>query len=342
MTEYPITSPTRTAGEAASGTGEGRVISAVESELTHPYRASGFVNVGDPVLHGKNLVGRANATATAATDKISIDTEGIYYFYVLGSVSDGTTDGIAKALAYGDPVFIKRTPGSDTYILSGQQDPSAWQPFGKVLGAVSAHLSTPTLVAVKIEQASVPEEGRLHFGSGYLAGSTTGNMLLEGDATLRKNRLIEACLAPATILLAGEQIHGFNIRVVDNLISTGGEITAGELKVVRDEATDTTVSAMTALKLNCDNKNGAAAPYVRGLDIKSEGVPGTAPTIRSGIHLGSSGTAGTLEAVLELDSDCFGCKTVTTNPSDTGTCMQIPISFNGTMYYLLGYNATGS
>jgi hypothetical protein len=340
MCEYPITG--KSAGEEGSSTFEGRHLTIVESELVHPYRASGFVNKGDPVIHGANLVGVSFGTATAATDLVAIDTEGIWYLYVLGSVSDGTTDGIAKALTYGDPVYIKRTPGTDTYILSGQQDPAAWQPFGFVLGAVSAHLTVPTLVAVKVHNDFVPEGGRLHFGSGYEAGATTGNMLLEGDAALRKNRLIEACLAPATILLAGEQIHGFNIRVVDNLISTGGEITAGELKVVRDEATDATVSAMTALKLDTDNKNGGAAPYARGLDIKCEGVPGAAPTIRSAIHIGSAGTAGTLEAVLELDSDCFGCKTVTTNPSDTGTCMQIPISFGGTMYYLLGYNATGS
>jgi hypothetical protein len=336
MTEYPITSPTRTAGEAASGVGEGHVLQVVESEITHPYRTSGFVNVGDPVLHGKNIVGRANATATAATDKVSIETEGIFYFYVLGSVSDGTTDGIAKALSYGDPVFIKRTPGSDTYILSGQQDPAAWQPFGKVLGAVSAHLTTPTLVAVKIEQASVPEEGRLHFGSGYVAGATTGNMLLEGDAALRKNRMLEACLAPATILLAGEQIHGFNIRVVDNLVSTGGEITAGELKVVRDEATDATVSSMTGLKIDTDNKNGGIAPFVRGLDIKMEGAPGATPAVRSAIHVGSSGTAGTLESLLELDAftNCGGSASDTlTVPSGT-----IAVNVAGVIHFIQLYS----
>jgi hypothetical protein len=339
MTQYPLTSPTKTAGEEASSTYEGRHLSIVESELVHPYRTSGFVNKGDPVIHGANIVGVSFGTATAATDVVAIDTEGIWYLYVLGCVSDGTSDGIAKALTYGDPVYIQKTPGTDTYLLSGEQDPQHFQPFGYVLGSVSASTTVPTLVAVKVHNAFNPLGGILHFGSGSTAA---GNFLLEGDTTIRQAKLIEACVAPATILLAGEQIHGFNIRVVDNLISTGGEITAGELKVVRDEATDATVSAATALKLNVDNKNGAAAPYCRGLDIKCEGEPGTAPTIRSGIHIGTSGTAGTLEAVLELDSDCFGCKTVTTNPSDTGTCMQIPISFGGTMYYLLGYNATGS
>ncbi|MFA5415475.1 MAG: hypothetical protein WC295_08275 [Methanoregula sp.] len=334
MTEYGITG--RTAGEEGSSTYEGRHLSIVESELVHPYRSTGFVNKGDPVIHGANIVGVAFDTAEAATDKIAIDTEGIWYLYVLGSVSDGTTDGIAKALSYGDPIYIKRTPGTDTYILSGQQDPAAWQPFGFVLGAVSAHLTTPTLVAVKVHNDFVPEGGRLHFGSGYLAGSTTGNMLLEGDAALRKNRLMEACLAPATLLLAGEQIHGFNIRVVDNLVSTGGEITGGELKVVRDEATDATVSSMTALKLDCDNKNGGIAPYVRGLDIKMEGAPGATPAVRSAIHVGSSGTAGTLESLIELDAftNCGGSASDTlTVPSGT-----IAVNVAGVIHFIQLYS----
>lgn len=339
MTQYPVTSPTRTAGEEGSSTYEGRHLSVVESELTHPYVADGFVNKGDPVLYGANIVGVAFKDAAAATDIIAIDTEGIWYLNVLGCVSDGTTDGIAKALVYGDPVYIKRTPGTDVYILSGQQDPQHFQSFGFVLGSVSASTTAPTLVAVKVHNDFNPLGGIMHFGSGSTAA---GNFLLEGDTTIRQSKLIEACIAPATILLAGEQIHGFNIRVVDNLISTGGEITAGELKVVRDEATDATVSSMTALKLDCDNKNGGIAPYVRALDIMVEGAPGTTPAIRSGIHVNSGGTAGTLEGVFEIEAGAFGCKTVTTNPSDTGTCMQIPFIYGGAVYYLLGYNGTGS
>ena len=334
MTAYPITA--RTAGEEGSSTYEGRHLTIVESELVHPYAADGFVNKGDPVLHGANVVGVAFRDAAAATDLISIDTEGIWYLNVLGCVSDGTEDGIAKALAFGDPIYIKRTPGSDVYILSGQQDPSKFQSFGFVLGAVSASTTVPTLVAVKVHGDFTPEGGRLHFGSGYTSGAVTGNMLLEGDAALRRNRLIEACLAPATVLLAGEQIHGFNIRVVDNVISTGGEITAGELKVVRDEATDATVSSMTGLKIDTDNKSGGIAPYVRGLDIKMEGTPGATPAIRSAIHIGSSGTPGTLEALLELDAftNCGGVASDTLNtPSGT-----IAVNVAGVIHYIQLYS----
>jgi hypothetical protein len=203
------------------------------------------------------------------------------------------------------------------------------------LGTVAAHVTTPTTVAVKVHNSPVPVNYHLHFGSGYTSGSVVGNMLLEGDSALRKNRMLEACLAPATIMLAGEQIHGFNIRLVDNIIATGGELTAGELKVVRDEATAATVSAGTALKLDCDNKAGGAAPYFRGLDIKMEGA-GTAPAIRSGIHFGSSGTVGTREALIELDAfTVLGGVASDTLGTPSGT---IAVNVAGTIHYLQLYS----
>ncbi|MFA5212950.1 MAG: hypothetical protein WC406_06435 [Methanoregula sp.] len=331
MCDYPITG--KSAGQEGSSTYEGRHLTIVESELAHPYRSSGFVNKGDPVIHGANIVGVAFDTAEAATDKIAIDTEGIWYLYVLGCVSDGTSDGVARAMTYGDPVYIQRTPGTSTYLLSGQSDPQHFQAFGFVLGAVSASTTSPTLVAVKVHNDFNSLGGILHFGSGSTAA---GNFLLEGDVAIRQAKLIEACVAPATIMLAGEQIHGFNIRVVDNLIGTGGEITGGELKVVRDEATDATVTSMTALKLDTDNKNGGIAPFVRGLDIMMEGAPGTTPAVRSAIHVNSGGTAGTLEALLELDAFtvCGGVASDTlATPSGT-----IAVNVAGVIHYIQLYS----
>jgi hypothetical protein len=332
----------KTAGDECSSTNEGRYISIEESMLIHPYHAAdGFVDKGDPVLVSDGAVssgiaGVAMNSAAAATDIITIDTEGIWFLNVLGCVSDGTTDGIALALGAGDPVSIKVTPGTSTAILSGQSDYSAFRPFGYLLGTVSAHVTTPTLAAVKVHNSPIPVNYHLHFGSGYTSGATTGNMLLEGDSALRKNRMLEACLAPATVLLAGEQIHGLNVRIVDNLVATGGEITGAEFKVVRDEATDATVSSMTALKLDADNKSGGIAPFARGLDIMMEGVPGATPARRSAIHVNSSGTAGTLEALLELDAFtvCGGVASDTLNtPSGT-----IAVNVAGVIHYLQLYS----
>lgn len=331
MCEYPITG--QAAGNEGSSTYEGRYLSVVESELTHPYHSDGLVDGGDPVLFGENIVGVAMSSASAATDIISIDTEGIWYLYVLGCVSDGTSDGIAKALTYGDPIYFQVTPGTDTYLLSGKQDPYHFRPFGFALGSVSAHVSTPTLVAVKVHNSFTPLGGILHFGSGSTAA---GNFLLEGDTAIRQAKLIEACVAPATVLLEGEQLHGISMRLVDNVISTGGEITGAEFKVVRDEATDATVSSMTALKLNTDNKNGGIAPFVRGLDIMMEGAPGTTPAIRSAIHVNSSGTAGTKECLLELESATV-CGGAAADKTGGAKNVAISVMVGGNQYWIQCY-----
>ena len=322
---------TKSAGDECSSTYEGRHITVEESYLAHSYHADGLVDKGDPCIIGENIVGVAMNSASAATDYITIDTEGIWFLNVVGAVSDGTSDGIAKALVPGDVVYIEQTPGTGTN-LSGESDPNRFKQFGYLLGNVSAHVTTATLVAVKVHGAGVPKNGALDFGSGSTAGF---NFPLEGDTALRNSVLIRATVEPATILLAGEQIHGFNIRLVDNVISTGGEITAGELKVVRDEATDATVSSMTALKLDCDNKNGGIAPFIRGLDIMVEGAPGTTPAKRSAIHFNSSGTAGTLESLFELEAfTVFGGSASDTLNTPSGT---IAVNVAGVIHFIQLY-----
>jgi hypothetical protein len=322
----------KTAGDECSSTYEGRHVTIEESLLAHAYHSDGLVDKGDPCILGDNIVGVAFKSAVAATDLIALDTEGIWFLNVVGAVSDGTSDGIAKALSAGDPVYIEYTPGTGCN-LSGESDPNRFQLFGYLLGDVSAHLTTPTLVAVKVHNEAKPLNGTLHFGSGSTAGF---NFPLEGDTTLRNNKLFEACVEPATVLLAGEQIHGYNIRVVDNKISTGGEITAGELKVVRDEATDATVSAMTGLKVDCDNKNGGIAPYVRGIDIVCEGAGATAATKRSAMRFNSMGTAGTLEALIELEAaTVFGGVASDTLNTPSGT---IAVNVAGVIHYLQLYS----
>jgi hypothetical protein len=151
MCEYPITY--RTAGEEGSSTFEGRYLTFVESDLVHPYHADGFVDKGDPVLVGDNIVGVAMTSAAAATDLIAIDTEGIWYLNVLGCISNGGSAGVAHTGVAGDPVYIQRTPGTDVYLLSGEQESDKFAPFGYILGATTASTTVPTLVAVKVHWA---------------------------------------------------------------------------------------------------------------------------------------------------------------------------------------------
>jgi predicted RecA/RadA family phage recombinase len=276
------------AGREVSSTYEGRHLTFLESLLVHPSHTDSLVNKGDPVLYG-NIVGVAFNSAAAATDMIAIDTEGIWALNVLGAVSDGTTDGIAKALPVGTQIYIHRTSG----VLSGQSEPYWWTPFGVLLHAVGASVVTSEVAAVKVHGRN-NELAQVFVGAGIGDG-----LLLEGDSALRMGAWMKVFLAPATLLAAGEQLHGINMRVEDTLVATGGEITAGEFKAVRNKAA--TLSAMTALKLDCDNKVGGIGAYARGLDIVMEGA-GTAPAVRSAIHVGSYGTAGTLEGLIELDA----------------------------------------
>jgi|GEM_PF-2669436 len=129
----------KTAGEEASSTYEGRHITVLESEITHPSHTDGFVDKGDPVLVGNDIVGVAFKSAAAATDYIAIDTEGIWFLTVYGTDANGNS-----AVAAGDEIFINKT----TCLLSKNSDKSASQRFGYALDAVVT--GTNEIIAVKV------------------------------------------------------------------------------------------------------------------------------------------------------------------------------------------------
>lgn len=129
----------REAGDELSSTYEGRHLSLEESYLTHPSHADGFVDKGDPVLCGENIVGVALISAAAATDLISIDTEGIWFLSAVATDEDGNS-----AIAPGDELFIDKT----TCILSKNGNKQSHAFFGYALGDVSA--GQTAVVAVKV------------------------------------------------------------------------------------------------------------------------------------------------------------------------------------------------
>ena len=125
-----FSSPTgHVAGEEGSSTYEGRHLTFYESELTHPSRTSTFVNKGDPVLAGENIVGVAFGTAAAATDPIAIDTEGCWYLTAYATDADGTS-----AIAVGDEIFIDKS----TCLLSKNNNKSTHQRFGYALSILAS------------------------------------------------------------------------------------------------------------------------------------------------------------------------------------------------------------
>ena len=70
------------AGEEVSSTLGGRHVNILEGDLVHPAHTDGFVNKGDPVSFGIGWfgmgVGVALMSASADTDVIPVDTEGIW------------------------------------------------------------------------------------------------------------------------------------------------------------------------------------------------------------------------------------------------------------------------
>ena len=135
---YP-TADEKTAGEEVSSTYEGRHITVLESQITHPSHTDGFVDKGDPVLVGDVIVGVAFTSAAAATDLVALDTEGIWILDVAATNEAGNS-----AVAYGDEIFINKT----TCILSKNFNKNTHQRFGYALGIIAEGLSET--IAVKV------------------------------------------------------------------------------------------------------------------------------------------------------------------------------------------------
>ena len=128
-----------TAGDEVSSTYEGRHLTFTESQLTHPDNGDGFVNKGDPVVVGENIVGVAFLSAAAATDLIPIDTEGIWQLSVVATNEDGNI-----AVAVGDELFINKT----TCVISKNPNKNTHQSFGYALYAIDSGVTD--VIPVKV------------------------------------------------------------------------------------------------------------------------------------------------------------------------------------------------
>ena len=168
-----------TAGTEVSSTYEGRHVTVLETELIHPFRVSGFVNKGDPVIicnaaavaERGNAVGVALSTATALTDYIAVDTEGIWNLTVF-SYDDM---GLGDAIVAGDPLFIHDGStggvgaiGTGDATISKRRNNATQIPFGYALGAMVA--TGTGQVAVKVHWDPIAhwlmDDEMLYFGEG--------------------------------------------------------------------------------------------------------------------------------------------------------------------------------
>jgi len=325
--------PGWTAGTQVSSTNEGRYIVLLESGMVHPTHTDGFVNKGDPVIYG-NIVGVAMNSAAAATDYIEVDTEGIWNLTVTGTYSDGTAGGGNSTVAIGDALYIDASAAT----ISKQNDEYNNKPFGFALGPVVAGAST--VIAVKVHWDPFGTDAI--FGQ---VGEFSTPLLIDvsavGDAGQNEVAWRQGYVSSSSIIEADEQLMGTYIRVNNSTATDAGTTNAAHFKVVQDATNTTQLAHAVGIKANVDLR-GEGAIHQTGIEILVEGA-GTASASRQGIRFISRDTDGTLEACMQFETGTtFDLLAVTTNPSDTGTCYQIPVNIAGTIYYLLAYNTTGA
>jgi len=203
-----------TAGDEVSSTYEGRHLTFTESQITHPSHADSLVDKGDACLVGENIVGVAFTSAAAATDLVSLDSEGIWQLSVVAENEDGNS-----AVAVGDELFINKT----TCILSKIANKNTHQRFGYALYAITEGATDVIPVKVhwnpddateKVGTHAVPEASahadKIFREYRYRSTSTTGDVrgqymeLLMNGAGLSG----EACRNRAYIEAAVATAHG--------------------------------------------------------------------------------------------------------------------------------------
>lgn len=128
------------AGEQISSTFEGRHVMVLESLLTHVNPGDALVDKGQPILC-TDLVGVALQSAKANTDKIPIDTEGIWYLSVVG----------AGAIAVGQHLFITAAGLITAVNLAASRHfgyaLQSTSEAGTIVIAVKVHWSAPVVPA---------------------------------------------------------------------------------------------------------------------------------------------------------------------------------------------------
>ena len=317
------------AGEECSSTYEGRHITIEEGLLIHPANApDGFVNKGDPVIAGldgeANIVGVAFTSAAAASDLIAIDTEGIWFLNVLGCISDGTANGAAYAMSLGDPVYIDKV----TAALSGQNDAHLTVPFGYVLGSVNAHLTVPTLVAVKVHAAP-------NFLKSVNAGVFGDNLEIDLVAVKAAGQpeaaWMQAYIKPSTkMAAAGDRLQGIKIRLEDTLAATGGDLQGIRTQVHCNNANGVW-TRLYGQYIAIANTASSAITESFGLSINMGGA-GCAPAMQSVFQVMGDGTLGTKQGWFQTEiGRGAGLKADATSINVNRT-HEIPIYIDGNRY----------
>ena len=133
-------------GDEISSTGEGRHVLIEESELIHPTHADGLVDKGDPVAFWDG-VGVALMSATAVTDIIPIDTEGIWRLSVTNTGLNTFGDITVGQVLFIDVAGVIYDEWSTSFAIFGYAlepiaDPGQDDPITQII-AVKVHWMYP-------------------------------------------------------------------------------------------------------------------------------------------------------------------------------------------------------
>ena len=147
----PYTNPFEAiAGREVSSTFEGRHINIEETELIHPNHTdangNNFVRKGDPVAFFDGA-GVALKTATATTESIPVDTEGIWRLSVTNTGVNTFGDIVEGQVVYIDATGVIFDEWSTSYTIFGYAlepiaDPGQGAPITQVI-AVKVHWMWP-------------------------------------------------------------------------------------------------------------------------------------------------------------------------------------------------------
>ena len=177
MSVLSSTDPYTVTGTAGGERFPGSIISVLESLLTHPTHADGFVDKDDPVLAG-GLPGIALASATSASEYVAIQRIVVSELAVVASDGAGTL-----AIAFGDQIYIT-TAG----ILNAD---GTGTPYGLSLNALDASgaaANCNVLVGVHsvadLEEFVTVQEDLIADGAAEPVGFSTLNGTASCDVTL--------------------------------------------------------------------------------------------------------------------------------------------------------------
>jgi len=319
-----------TDGTEISSTYEGRHITFPESFMVHPLQTGNFVNYGDPVLVGAETVGVAFGTATANTDQIAIDTEGIWALNVLGSISDGTVDGVAHALVAGDPVYINRTTGQ-AYMLSGQSDPHNFVLFGYLLTGADASLTVPTVAAVKVHGDVSYKNHTVGTYQGVMGDNCEIDHVAAKAGGQDQPSWLGIYVRPSTPLTEdGDQIHGIKVRLEDNLETTGGDLQGIRTQVhVNNALGDWT--RVYGQYIAVANTASRSILESIGLSVNMGGAGGI-PTMQTVFQVMGDGTLGTDQAWFQTEIGRGAGLKLDASALPANRSYEIPILINGARF----------